>query len=127
MQIIATPFPTGFNHVAISDETHFAFERCMSLLRDETQGLPVFGVGHSLGSLVHLLISSRYPVQRAGNVFLSFNNRPVTEALPVISPFLGPGAAVITPILARVGYGRGVDMVILMLIWHFSCGILMAC
>ena len=102
MQIIATPFPTGFNHLAISDQTHFMFDRCMSQLRSEVSDLPIFGIGHSLGALVHLLISSRYPVQRSGNVFLSFNNKPATESLPFITPFLGPGAAAIAPIIARV-------------------------
>lgn len=102
LMIIATPFPTGFNHLAISDQTHFMFDRCMSQLRSEVSDLPIFGIGHSLGALVHLLISSRYPVQRSGNVFLSFNNKPATESLPFITPFLGPGAAAIAPIIARL-------------------------
>ncbi|KAK9800800.1 hypothetical protein WJX73_006739 [Symbiochloris irregularis] len=105
--IIATPFPTGFNHLDIADEAHFGFERALNLLQGSDPQLsdpsmPIFGLGHSLGSLVHLLIGCRYPVQRAGNIFLSFNNRPATEALPQISPFLGPGAAFMGPILARM-------------------------
>lgn len=69
------------------------------------QDLPSFGIGHSLGSLIHLLIGnycectiqmyavilfyyiilswftsnsgSRYAVQRNGNVFMAFNNKVV--------------------------------------------------
>lgn len=45
--------------------------------------LPVFGVGHSLGSLIHLLLCARYGPDRCGNALLSFNNKPVKEAVPV--------------------------------------------
>lgn len=54
----------------------------MRTLGPYVEDLPVYGVGHSLGALIHLLISSRYAVQRAGNVFMSFNNKPATEVGP---------------------------------------------
>lgn len=68
----------------------------------QVQDLPSFGIGHSLGSLIHLLIGnfcesikliqlisfflyilswftcnsgSRYAVQRNGNIFMAFNNK----------------------------------------------------
>jgi hypothetical protein len=40
--------------------------------------LPRYGVGHSLGALLHALIASRYPITSAGNVLMSFNNKPAT-------------------------------------------------
>lgn len=56
-QVVAVPFSTGFNHMRIADEVNYKFGRCMAALalRPDTtnlQGLPVYGVGHSLGSLV---------------------------------------------------------------------------
>lgn len=59
VQIVATPFATSFDHVRIADETQFKFTRCMSRLGVRAQGLPVFGLGHSMGALMHMLICSR--------------------------------------------------------------------
>lgn len=41
-----------------------------------------YGVGHSLGALLHALIGSRYPIASAGNVLMSYNNRPATGEPP---------------------------------------------
>lgn len=40
-------------------------------------------MGHSLGALLHALIGSRYPIASAGNVLMSYNNRPATGRLGV--------------------------------------------
>ena len=39
------------------------------------EGLPVHGVGHSNGALLHLLIGSLFSPQNASNVIISFNNK----------------------------------------------------
>lgn len=65
-QVITTPFETGFNHLRISDELQFKYDRCFKAMGPEVADLPVFGLGHSLGSLMQLLISARYAVPRAG-------------------------------------------------------------
>ena len=44
--------------------------------------LPVYGIGHSMGCKLHLLIGSLFNVERAGNILISFNNYPVTKAIP---------------------------------------------
>lgn len=100
--IIATPFETAFNHLRISDELQFKFDRCYKALGPEVADLPVFGVGHSLGSLMHLLISARYAAPRAGNALLSFNNRPATDSIPFLSPLIAPSARLLGPILQQV-------------------------
>lgn len=79
LQVIATPYSTGFDHLRTADEAQFKFDSVMRCLGSYVEDLPVYGVGHSLGSLIHLLISSRYAIQRAGNVLMSFNNKPATE------------------------------------------------
>lgn len=100
------PFNTGFNHTRIADEAQYKFDRCLQALAlrpdtAEAPTLPVYGMGHSLGSLVQLLISVRYASQRAGNVLISFNNKPMDD-VPLIAPFLGPASRVAGPLLSQV-------------------------
>ncbi|CAL5418643.1 unnamed protein product [Camellia sinensis] len=73
--VIATPYASGFDHFFIADEVQFKFDRCLRFLQETVQDLPTFGIGHSLGSVIHLLIGSRYAVQRNGNVLMAFNNK----------------------------------------------------
>lgn len=50
--------------------------------------LPIYGIGHSMGCKLHLLIGSRFPkVERAGNIFISFNNYAARDAVPFIEQF----------------------------------------
>lgn len=72
------PYATGFDHLRLADEVHFKFERCLKALGPAAIRLQRFGVGHSLGALLHALIGSRYPIASAGNVLMSYNNRPAT-------------------------------------------------
>ncbi|XP_022739618.1 uncharacterized protein LOC111291820 isoform X5 [Durio zibethinus] len=73
--VIATPYASGFDYFFIADEVQFKFDRCLRFLQDTVHDLPTFGIGHSLGSVIHLLIGSRYAVQRSGNVLMAFNNK----------------------------------------------------
>ena len=100
--VVAAPHSTSFNYAATADEVHFKFARAAARLEAEAEGLPVFGVGHSLGCVLHLLIGSRYPVQRQGNVFMSFNNRPATDAIPLFSPVVSPAAAALGPLFRQL-------------------------
>ncbi|KAK7250682.1 hypothetical protein RIF29_33270 [Crotalaria pallida] len=100
--IIATPYASGFDHFLIADEVQFKFDRCYRLLQDTVHDLPIFGVGHSLGSVVHLLIGSRYAVQRSGNVLMAFNNKEASSAVPLFSPVIVPMAQSIGPLLADI-------------------------
>lgn len=61
--VIATPYACGFDHFRIADEAQFRMDRCLRVLTSadteeaaQIRDLPVFGVGHSLGALTHLLI-----------------------------------------------------------------------
>lgn len=101
--VIATPFASGFDHLRIADEAQFKFDRCLRALAasdPEVSSLPVFGVGHSMGALAHLLIGSRYGLNRAGNVLISFNNKDATEAIPLFSPVIAPAAQNFAPLLS---------------------------
>ncbi|EPS61771.1 hypothetical protein M569_13024, partial [Genlisea aurea] len=100
--IIATPYASGFDHFLIADEAHFKFERCLRSLEDSVDGLPTFGIGHSLGSVIHLLIGSRYAVQRRGNVLMAFNRKEASLAVPLFSPVLVPVAQRLGPFFQQL-------------------------
>lgn len=63
LQVITTPFGTSFDHLRIADEVQYKFDRCAQALQGEMGRLPVYGCGHSLGALLHLLISARYSTE----------------------------------------------------------------
>ncbi|GAA0141649.1 hypothetical protein LIER_02748 [Lithospermum erythrorhizon] len=100
--VIATPYASGFDYFSITDEVQLKYDRCLRSIGDTVQDLPVFGIGHSLGSLVHLLIGSRYAVKRKGNVLMAFNNKEASVAVPLISPVLVPMVQSIGPLLSQI-------------------------
>lgn len=100
--VVATPYATGFDHLRTVDEVYFKFSRCIKALGPSVQMLPSYGVGHSLGSLLQVLMCSRYVVPRTGNVLMSFNNRPATDSIPFLSPLIAPSARALGPILSQL-------------------------
>ncbi|KAI5015426.1 hypothetical protein ZWY2020_056816 [Hordeum vulgare] len=100
--VIATPYASGFDHFFIADQVQFKFDRCLRNLVEPVNDLPTFGVGHSLGSVIHLLIGSRYAVQRSGNILMSFNNKEASLAIPLFSPVIVPMAQSFGPILSQL-------------------------
>ncbi|WLT37659.1 DUF1350 family protein [Synechocystis sp. B12] len=80
------PFVNTFDHQAIARSVLNRFEIILERLQkqgDIPSGLlPVYGLGHSLGCKLHLLIGSLYEVERAGNILVAFNNYPVKQAIP---------------------------------------------
>lgn len=96
--VIATPFVNTFDHSAIAQETFTTFEQGYIYLckkRPELLSLPIYGIGHSMGCKLHLLIgslldssASQPAQQRAGNIFVSFNNFPARKAIPLLEQAL---------------------------------------
>ncbi|KAB5573307.1 hypothetical protein DKX38_000501 [Salix brachista] len=112
--VIATPYASGFDYFSIADEVQFKFDRCFRSLQETVQDIPTFGIGHSLGSVIHLLIGSRYAVQRSGNIFMAFNNKEASSAIPLFSPVLVPMAQSLGPFLSQIASSptvrRGAEM-----------------
>lgn len=85
---IATPFVNTLDHAAIARSVLNRFENILERLHATNalsqRYLPIYGIGHSLGCKIHLLIGSLYSVERAGNILISFNNYPVRRAIPFI-------------------------------------------
>jgi hypothetical protein len=86
--IVATPFINTFDHRSIASEVYNSFEDTVELLQRRgyltDRYLPIYGVGHSMGCKLHLLIGSMYEVERAGNILISFNNFSARDAVPLM-------------------------------------------
>ncbi len=86
--IIATPFLNTFDHRSIASDVYNSFEDTLELLQNRrylpAEGLPIYGVGHSMGCKLHLLIGSMYDVDRSGNILISFNNFSARDAVPLM-------------------------------------------
>jgi len=89
--VVATPYNLSFDHLETCDAVIHRFERIAPMLARTYGALPVVGVGHSLGALLQLLLSSLFPdTPRAANALLSFNNKQVTEAVPLFEEVFVP-------------------------------------
>jgi len=84
--IIATSFLNTLDHKAIAVNVQNRLENILYRLeykeRIDVNYLPIYGLGHSMGCKLHLLIGSLFDIQRAGNIFISFNNYPLKQAIP---------------------------------------------
>ncbi|MGB8698891.1 MAG: DUF1350 family protein, partial [Thermosynechococcaceae cyanobacterium] len=84
--IIATPFLNTLDHRAIAHTVLQQFETTVAELQQRQllqRHLPIYGLGHSLGCKLHLLIGSFFDVDRAGNMLMAFNNFNVDRAIPL--------------------------------------------
>jgi hypothetical protein len=86
--VVATPFINTFDHTAIAQEVLITFHQAMRYLDKRVLAnshyLPIYGLGHSMGCKVHLLINSLWEVERAGNIYMSFNNYPARRSIPFL-------------------------------------------
>ncbi|CEM24371.1 unnamed protein product [Vitrella brassicaformis CCMP3155] len=92
--VVASPYRLSFDYLETCDSILDRFEKIAIPLAREYGALPVVGVGHSCGALLHLLISCLFPgTPRAGNVLISFNNKPAAEAIPFFEEVVVPIAS----------------------------------
>lgn len=85
--VVASPFVNTFDHAAIAQTVYRNFNRTLEWLlenRLRQRYLPIYGVGHSMGCKLHLLIGSLFPVERAGNIFMAYNNYAARDAVPMM-------------------------------------------
>ena len=102
--VVATNVPVTvdrnpLDHYALSDTIYEALEEayedvlCDEFDFDRLKGVPLVGVGHSLGSRLHVVMNTddddmirrmekRIPNKRVGNVFMGFNNYGASSAVP---------------------------------------------
>ncbi len=79
--VVATPLVNNPYHQDMAREALASLERTLAPWPGY---LPVYGLGHSMGCKLHLLIGSLLAAERAGNIFLAFNNFPAQQAVPWI-------------------------------------------
>ncbi|MEM9276810.1 MAG: DUF1350 family protein [Cyanobacteria bacterium P01_F01_bin.143] len=89
--IIATPYGINVdNHDELAKQILNKFEFVIYALKAEhyldEDNLPIYGLGHSLGSKLHLLIGCQPCVKRNGNILISFNNHRLKKGIHL---FLG--------------------------------------
>lgn len=84
--VVATPFVNTFDHAAIAQRVMRNSNLAFDYLENDVikRRLPIYGVGHSMGCKLHVLIGSLYPQERAGNVLISFNNYPAKRSIPML-------------------------------------------
>lgn len=91
--VVATAIAQGsFDHGSLASQSLERLETVLDSLDrrgwlDAADPLPVFGLGHSMGCKLHLLIGSLYEVQRGGNILISFNNFSAQRAIPLFEQF----------------------------------------
>ena len=89
--VVATPYDLSFDYLLTCDDIIARFERIATPLARTYGALPVIGIGHSCGSLLQVLITSLFPdTPRAANALISYNNKPVSEAVPFFDEFFAP-------------------------------------
>jgi hypothetical protein len=98
--VVATKFGVGdFNHQQqacdVAREFRLGYRELEKLYgRQQLQLLPVFGIGHSMGAKLHVLINSYVEVEevalpRKANVLISFNNFAVKDSIPLFEELRG--------------------------------------
>ncbi|MCM1981438.1 DUF1350 family protein [Lyngbya confervoides] len=102
--VIATPFLVQIDHQAIATEIEARLRstyRDLCQDREETAAIPLFGMGHSLGCKLQLLMACESPLPRRGNILISFNNFNGDRAIPLIDWINLPLSIQFTPTPAQ--------------------------
>ncbi|MGJ3247588.1 MAG: DUF1350 family protein [Elainellaceae cyanobacterium] len=87
--IIATPFVNTLDHAVMARQALNTFEQALEYLQGTVfkKYLPIYGVGHSMGCKLHVLICAVFEQERAGNILISFNNFPAKRSIPFLEQF----------------------------------------
>jgi hypothetical protein len=90
LMVVATPYELGTDHDALASEAQRKLRATLSAVcvRDDydVNMLPLFGLGHSLGAKLQVLLACRGGAQRAA-VLLAFNNASATDSVRVLEQF----------------------------------------
>lgn len=85
--IIATPFINTMNHHDIARQCLWKLDEALTDLNSyalRRKDLPIYGLGHSMGCKLHVLIGSLSRSDRAGNILMSYNNFSARRSIPLM-------------------------------------------
>mmetsp|Transcript_33506 Transcript_33506/g.85627 ORF Transcript_33506/g.85627 Transcript_33506/m.85627 type:complete len:393 (+) Transcript_33506:268-1446(+) len=88
--VIATPYDLDINHTEIAQKCRQRFSRAFQAVQRSYIGpspsLPLFGIGHSLGSKLQALIAcdESNDNKPSGQIFVSFNNFSATDSADLV-------------------------------------------
>lgn len=90
--IVATPYNLDLDYLRTCDGIVEKFDKAKKTLVEAHGPLPIIGMGHGGGALLHALLSSLFPdMHKDLNILISFTNRPASHAIPafheVVVPF----------------------------------------
>ena len=110
--VLCTPYDLTFNHAACARDVRERFRRGVGALEAQgevPEGLPAFGLGHSNGALLHALSGASGDHGRSADVLISFNNKQVSDAVPVPGAVeaLGGQASRLQPLPAELARAVG--------------------
>jgi len=91
--VVATPYRLSFDHLWTMDDVLTRFSAAAGMLALDYGPIPVVGIGHSLGALLHTLGGSLFcnaDGYKAANVLIAFNNRRAEDAIPLFREFIAP-------------------------------------
>lgn len=90
--IVATPFDLGLDYLETAASIATKWEGIETDLALDYGAIPVIGVGHSAGALFHAILSSLFDdvTPKAGNILVSFNNKPIKGAIPLYDEVVRP-------------------------------------
>lgn len=96
--IVATPFNVSLDHLQVCDSVIERFDVTRASLAQTYEKtcktIPVIGLGHSYGALLHVLITSLFPdTTRAANALISYNCKPVQDVIPMFEEVVVPFCA----------------------------------
>ena len=98
--VLAAPFKLQFDYLELCDTVLSTAEPAHAALVEEYGELPLVGVGHSCGALLHVLLSSAFrgtgglaDIERVANVLISFNNKPAQSAIPFFGELVAPATS----------------------------------
>lgn len=89
--IVATPYNLDLDYLRTCDGIVEKFDKVKKSLVEAHGQLPVIGMGHGGGALLHALLSSLFPdMHKDLNVLMSFTNRPASQAIPAFNEVVVP-------------------------------------
>jgi len=110
--VVATPYAVDFDYRKSAAEIHERFSICKAALANEYGNLPLLAMGHSLGALMQSLLGciyAEYAEQCAGSALISWNNKPVSDAIPLFGEVFAPALTPLEPLTRLPAYSEALE------------------